>query len=465
VIGWQVERAQQQVAELESLRMQLKDRMGGLIDSGALEAQPSDAAVHSLEVMIAAKDHMIAQLKEELAETSTSLRRIQAEADDMVDEARIGLRQAESKAAALAKEVERRCDPEEVEALRKQVVALASLVDSEMQAEGWMAELGAATADKGMIHNWLQERNKKLADEVTSLKRQLADLQEQHQQRSEELEEARSDLKQKESLVINLELDLERASSSGPSHAASGALDNIVSGAGAQSPSPAGGESADDLLKIVSSQRDRYRTLLAKTEDELSTAQAALKAAISDLEAARADNVCLYEKIRYVESYSHQQARQLSRKGSGSSTKVDAAGVPVESHQASRYQCGPLSVSMGEDDHDAELGVGRVGGDGLTRRGLRYQCFGVYDEEAEGESDSGAEGRYRKEYEQRLNPFSRFKQREASAGISNLPVPDRAVLMGGQLLAGSKMARIFVAAYAAVLHLFVFAILYSNASF
>jgi hypothetical protein len=42
------------------------------------------------------------------------------------------------------------------------------------------------------------------------------------------------------------------------------------------------------------------------------------------------------------------------------------------------------------------------------------------------------------QYEDRLNPFSRFKHREASAGISNLPPSDRAVLAGGQLLAGSK---------------------------
>lgn len=37
----------------------------------------------------------------------------------------------------------------------------------------------------------------------------------------------------------------------------------------------------------------------------------------------------------------------------------------------------------------------QAGADGLTRRGLRYQCFGVNDDEEP--ADHGVEGRYRKE--------------------------------------------------------------------
>lgn len=46
----QVERAQQQVAELEALRAQLKLRVGNLVQDGGIASQPSDAALHSLEV-------------------------------------------------------------------------------------------------------------------------------------------------------------------------------------------------------------------------------------------------------------------------------------------------------------------------------------------------------------------------------------------------------------------------------
>lgn len=42
-------------------------------------------------------------------------------------EARAALRSSESRALALAKEVERRCDPEEVENLKKQVTGRLAL--------------------------------------------------------------------------------------------------------------------------------------------------------------------------------------------------------------------------------------------------------------------------------------------------------------------------------------------------
>mmetsp|Transcript_10647 Transcript_10647/g.27386 ORF Transcript_10647/g.27386 Transcript_10647/m.27386 type:complete len:487 (-) Transcript_10647:243-1703(-) len=281
-----------------------------------------------------------------------------------------------------------------------------------------------------------------------------------------QLDGARAEAEERAQLVARLEADLEHASASGaqPVNPAE-ALAEVVGTAAAESAGP--GSSAEDLLRIVAGQRDRYRAAQAKAEEELSSAQAALAKSAGALETAQADNVTLYEKIRYLESYSAQQLRQLAKLGGSvpPPVKVDDAGVPVRtpSAAAARYSCGPVSVSVGEDADDGGDAIGgRPGAGGLTRRGLRYQCFGVGDEE-EGQPQQGTE-RYRREYEQRLNPFERFKHREAAAGIANLGASDRAVLAGGQLLAGSKMARAFVAVYAALLHAFVFFTLYVAAN-
>jgi len=152
----EVERAQQRVAELERAREQMAGKFSSLVESSPAATEKSESALHSLELMISAKDHMISQLKEQLAETSLQLSRAQAEAEEKVDEARSALREAESKINMLQREVERRKDPVEVEELHRQVTALASLVDSEMEAEGWMAEVKARHVDKAAVHSWLQ---------------------------------------------------------------------------------------------------------------------------------------------------------------------------------------------------------------------------------------------------------------------------------------------------------------------
>eukprot|EP00873_Tetraselmis_striata_P028612 jgi/Tetstr1/448876/TSEL_036102.t1 len=469
----EVERAQQQVAELLRAREQLTQRLAGVADGAgeaesAQEAAHRDAALQSLQVAMAAKEHQLEQLKGHLASTTRELGQAQAEAAKRVEAARGAQEAAEARADALAQELSTRADPAQVEALRKQVSSLASLVDSSMEAEGWTdsEEGGSTAADKSTVQMWLQERNKKLADEVTSLKRRLAEAESASKERTRQLDGARAEAEERAQLVARLEADLEHASASGaqPVNPAE-ALAEVVGTAAAESAGP--GSSAEDLLRIVAGQRDRYRAAQAKAEEELSGAQAALAKSAGALETAQADNVTLYEKIRYLESYSAQQLRQLAKLGGSvpPPVKVDDAGVPVRtpSAAAARYSCGPVSVSVGEDADDGGDAIGgRPGAGGLTRRGLRYQCFGVGDEE-EGQPQQGTE-RYRREYEQRLNPFERFKHREAAAGIANLGASDRAVLAGGQLLAGSKMARAFVAVYAALLHAFVFFTLYVAAN-
>eukprot|EP00951_Prasinocladus_malaysianus_P024482 scaffold211598_cov43-Prasinocladus_malaysianus.AAC.1 len=133
----------------------------GREDGAEISSQPSEAALHGLEVcrphtrqttlhlshrlraditekevrcwlrpisaMMAAKDHMISQLKDQLAQTTSKLGRAHAEAEERVEKERVAAQQAEARAAALAKEVERRPEPEEVSALKRQVAPRGKL--------------------------------------------------------------------------------------------------------------------------------------------------------------------------------------------------------------------------------------------------------------------------------------------------------------------------------------------------
>lgn len=67
----------------------------------------------------------------------------------------------------------------------------------------------------------------------------------------------------------------------------------------------AGGEAADhSMLQALCSQRDRFRAKANELQEALSAAQARASAAAVETAAARADNVALVERLKYVSSYS-----------------------------------------------------------------------------------------------------------------------------------------------------------------
>ncbi|MEW5303764.1 MAG: hypothetical protein WDW36_006423 [Sanguina aurantia] len=222
-----------------------------------------------------------------------------------------------------------------------------------------------------------------------------------------------------------------------------------------------------------------------------------LAASRRSVESARADNVALYEKLRYLERYSQRAAAQYGQDGGGGGgngsrggpaqppprvVRVDEAGLAAEEGQrgkAGRYQCGPLAF----DFAGGGGGGGPTGGAGWRGAGVRSRsahgrgggggliagCFpeDPPDEENGGgslnsssSSNTGPEERAARAYEAKVNPFVEFQQSEVEKRVKGLHLHDRAVLAGGRMMLGSRAARVFIAAYAALLHLFILALLY-----
>ncbi|KAK9805811.1 hypothetical protein WJX73_002612 [Symbiochloris irregularis] len=69
------------------------------------------------------------------------------------------------------------------------------------------------------------------------------------------------------------------------------------------------------------------------------------------------------------------------------------------------------------------------------------------------------EGRYSKDYEDSVNPFNHWRDRERHTRRSRLSVVDRLAYELGQLIAGSTQARLFLAVYTLILHALVFGVL------
>lgn len=124
--------------------------------------------------------------------------------------------------------------------------------------------------------------------------------------------------------------------------------------------------SETSILPIVTSQRDRFRQRNAELEDELRKQFEIVTDLRTEIKSLQADNLKLYEKVRYINSY-----RDGAAGGGGSN----------------------MALSGGS-------GGAGAGGSGL--QGALSMGLGRRDEEM---------GRYKDKYEESMNPFEAFKGR------------------------------------------------------
>jgi len=155
------------------------------------------------------------------------------------------------------------------------------------------------------------------------------------------------------------------------------------------------------MLLVICSQRDRFRQRLRETEEELRVSRDKCQALTADLERSKADNIKLYEKMRFVQDYTKD--RPISR-----------------------------NKKRGED---LEFGVG---GD--------------------------VESKYKKMYEDDINPFTAFSKKEKERRYKELGLRDKITLTSGRFVLGNKYARTFIFFYSIALHLLVFSSMYRFSS-
>lgn len=164
-------------------------------------------------------------------------------------------------------------------------------------------------------------------------------------------------------------------------------------------PAAGGSAGADNtMLEIVRGQRDRFRERMKELQSEKSRADervGAYKASVARLEN---DNMQLYHKIRYLQSY---------RGGAGP---------------------GASRASQSVDQLEA-------GGD--------------------------VEARYRGLYEEKLNPFVQFNKMESQQRFSNLNAVDKVLLTSARMFLGHRITRNLAFGYIVVLHFLVVATLYT----
>uniref|UniRef100_A0A7S3QQZ2 CASP C-terminal domain-containing protein n=1 Tax=Dunaliella tertiolecta TaxID=3047 RepID=A0A7S3QQZ2_DUNTE len=365
------------------------------------------------ERQVRVRGEQVAALQAQLAQQQQAINEGAVQLEAQAQSWSNRLAAADLSISKLEAELAKRPAPHVYQELVSQVTALQQLVDVQMEAEGWGQEsIRKAIATLGLtpsttsqtLSSIQQERNRKLASDVSSLKRQL-------EAQGADLAAAKRDVSIMEAkanaaiaLADRLEGDLAAVQHGIPSHKLPGngkqgipgsqhsnqhstegiAADGLPSESAAQhalmesvahlpgsfgsaretsdskSPDsqqqqqqggtagaalavqgPATPDSSDpsstsSLLDIVISQRDRFRQRMGQLEEEKGTLSEQLAHAQKQLDSCRADNISLYEKVRFIEQYSQQKGGGGGMGGGPGAGKlqvvrVDGAGVPLES--------------------------------------------------------------------------------------------------------------------------------------
>ncbi|GIL82821.1 hypothetical protein Vretifemale_11744 [Volvox reticuliferus] len=198
--------------------------------------------------------------------------------------------------------------------------------------------LGAA----GSLEAMLLSKNRHLEHELTMAKLRVVDVRQEADAALVHAAELEAQLAEQVALVRQLEEDL-LASRAAEARLAAGA-GAIAPGGSASSPNVAGlvtsasGDTDDgdaSMVRVLCAQRDRFRARVHDLEEELTRLRAELAATKSAAAAAKADNIALVERLRYV--HSRTTAVGDGKAGKGADVEV---GAEVERRYGKIYDEG-----------------------------------------------------------------------------------------------------------------------------
>lgn len=404
----EVERAQARLMSLEREKEQLRSELQAVNSQEThLQERLNEEASSNLEASLTAKEKIISELHYELHKIETTLGNEREQHLSEVKRLNTLVNEKDVVLQELQKEISERPTTKQVEDLRKQVKILQAVGYNSVEAEDW--EIATRGEDIGKLETLLLDKNRKMEHELTQVKVQLSERTEAALAADANVRELEAKFAQQKALIVKLEEDIHKGY--GPSHdrrptkqsndwdlPESGANDSSEHNGGSKG---AGDEDQNSMLQVICSQRDRFRQRLRETEEELRISRDRCQVLTADLERSKADNVKLYEKMRFVQDYTKDR--------------------PF-----------PRNKKRGED---LESGMG---GD--------------------------VESKYKKMYEDDINPFTAFSKKEKERRYKELGLRDKITLTGGRFVLGNKYARTFIFFYSIALHLLVFASMYQCSS-
>uniref|UniRef100_A0A3Q3LTQ5 Protein CASP n=1 Tax=Mastacembelus armatus TaxID=205130 RepID=A0A3Q3LTQ5_9TELE len=312
-MSFSFQRAEAAEREAESLRQQLSLSNQSQQLSSPAKADPDTeqaagvASHSSVEAELRAKERETAQLVEDVQRLQASLTKLRETTSSQITQ----LEQQLSSKTAVLKELEEKLQKQaDYEEVKKEL----SYYEKSNFNFHFSRPLNQDSSKP--LEVLLLERNRSLQSESAALRIANTDLSGRYAQLQLEFSAAvRTSAEQKE-LILKLEHDLSTiqamSTMSRPDADGSevGNIENIpepIKEATAMFTGPSAlnipqGQ-MDSLLSIISSQRERFRSRNQELEAENRSMQQTMQALQNELDSLRADNIKLYEKIKFLQSY------------------------------------------------------------------------------------------------------------------------------------------------------------------
>jgi len=389
--------------------------MGAGAGSGSGDAGGDGASVAALKEKLAVSNRVADQLKTAIEETERALELANARAVDQAVDAARELANANATIADLERRLREAPSRASVAASEAKIATLRALVDAEDAADDDVEQLTPLLA--------VQRRNRRLSDELAASRRETSAAKRELRDATRRAADATAELRRREQTIDELEQHLVRVGGGGE-------------GADGDKTAKHGAVLDPDLLPVVAGQRDRLKRRVEDLELQTGALEADLEASRASEAKLKSDNVSLFEKVRYLQSYYAEKGAGANGGGRGGQTivRVDAAGVPAR---------------------------GGVLGELMQRRAARYGCIpgggvgggarggGVGLDALPGGDDGGVVARYDEAYRLSINPYEKFRASEESAGLGPGGRVARSVLR-------TRASRTMFALYFLLLHATVF---------
>ncbi|KAM0049705.1 hypothetical protein Hdeb2414_s0008g00289041 [Helianthus debilis subsp. tardiflorus] len=399
----EVERAQTRLLSLEREKGVLRSQLQSAnVDNDTKRSDDADSN-SILENSLSAKEKIISELNTELHTIETTLSNEREQHINEIKKLNALLNEKEVALEEIKKELQERPTEKLVDDLRKKVKILQAVGYNSIEAEDW--EVATSGEEMSKLESLLLDKNRKMEHQLTQLKVQLSEKTSLAETSEIKISELTSKISEQQKLIQKLEDDILKGYSS-KDRKGNMFEDWDLSESAVKDSSEntdhrrvSSDQDQNSMLKVICNQRDRFRARLRETEEEIRQLKERIGVLTTELDKTKADNVKLYGKIRYVQDYNLEK---------------------------------------------------------VVSRGSRKQSV----EDLESGFSSDVESKYKKIYEDDINPFAAFSKKEKDQRYKELGLRDKITLTSGRFLLGNKYARTFAFFYTIGLHILVFSCLY-----
>ncbi|XP_042153631.1 protein CASP-like isoform X1 [Oncorhynchus tshawytscha] len=326
------QRAEAAQREADTLREQLTSSNQSLQLTTQIQTTPEmDQAVEalsrsSLEAELGAKDREMVQLVEDVQRLQASLSKLRESSSTQITQLQLQLSTKTASLKQLEGKLQEQADYEEVKKELRSITALWKLPVALMFRPSILKSMEFGPSDSSVqvmskpLEVLLLEKNHSLQSESSSLRIANTELSGRYADLQLEFSSAVRTSAEQRALILKLEHDLSsiQTMSSMLRPDADGAdltsmIDTIPEpikeatamfaglGMAPQGELPQG--QMDSLLSFISSQRERFHSHNQELEAESRSMQVTMQALQSELDSLHADNINLYEKIKFLQSY------------------------------------------------------------------------------------------------------------------------------------------------------------------